>query len=79
MSMLLITKVVVTALFAYLWFNLVIQHKANEAEVIIGLLCITIAYIISRVEWKIFGKEINKKAVSKYNFVSDKKWWEFWK
>lgn len=77
--MLLITKIVVTALFAYLWYKLVVLHKANDTEVTIGFVCLTIAYFVSNYEWKLFGKEINKKALSKYNFISDKKWWEFWK
>ncbi|HBA70775.1 MAG TPA: hypothetical protein DER40_06400 [Geobacter sp.] len=77
--MLFITKFVITALFAYLWYKLVVLHKATDTEVIIGLVCIIIAYFVSRGEWKIFGKEINKKVMSKFNLVSEKKWWEFWK
>jgi len=77
--MLFIIKLVITVLFAYLWYRLAVLHKATDTEFIVGLACIIVAFFVSRIEWKIFGKEINKKSMSKYNLVSDKKWWEFWK
>ncbi len=78
--MLSIVKAIITILFAYiLLYKLMVIHNFTDTDYFIGIICIVIGAFVSIVENKNKFKEIERRAMSQYNFVSEKKWWQFWK